>query len=261
MRPCSARTSPVVTLQHHRDEGRERELEGQTVPLLFGVVAGLTTIAGGLLALRLGDRINLLLGLTAGIVIGVALFDLLPEAMAMGGERSVRAMFVPVACGLCGYMLLDRLLDRSPGTSSRWRMHLGPASLSLHSLIDGLAIGLGFQASSTAGWVIAIAVLTHDLADGVNTVSLCLAARRKDAARLWLAANGLAPLLGTVIGLELSIPSSALAILLAVFAGAFLYIGACELIPRSYALNPRLRTSVASLAGVALMFVVSSWAH
>ena len=236
-------------------------MQGEIVPLLFGIVAGLTTIAGGLVALRLGDRINLLLGLTAGIVVGVALFDLLPEAIAMDGGGGVRAMFVPVAVGLGGYMLLDRLLDRSSNEACSWRMHLGPASLTLHSLVDGLGIGLGFQASSTAGWFIAIAVLTHDLADGVNTVSLCLAAQRKEAARFWLAANGLAPLLGTAIGLQLSIPQSMLAVLLAVFAGAFLYIGACELIPRSYALSPRLRTSVASLAGVALMFIVSSWAH
>ena len=230
-------------------------------PLLFGVAAGLTTFGGGFLALRLGHRINLLLGLTAGIVLGVALFDLLPEAMMMGRHQSERVMFVPVAFGMVGYMLLDRALDRPSTSELRWRAHLGPASLTLHSLIDGLGIGLGFQASSTAGWLIAVAVLTHDLADGINTVSLCLAAKRQDAARFWLGANGIAPLIGTVIGLSVTIMPSVLAVLLALFAGSFLYIGACELIPRSYALNPRLRTTTASMAGVALMFFVTAWAR
>ncbi|KTT92330.1 ZIP family metal transporter, partial [Sphingomonas sanguinis] len=131
----------------------------------------------------------------------------------------------------------------------------------LHSLMDGLGIGVAFQIDTAAGWMIALAVLTHDVADGVNTVSLSLAARSEAAARRWLVLNGLAPMLGVVIGLAITIPSTMLAPLMALFAGIFLYIGACELVPRSQSLDPRLRTGMGTLAGIVLMLAVTHFAH
>src|SRR5205085_639497 len=55
--------------------------------------------------------------------------------------------------------------------------HIGIASalaLSGHSFLDGVGIGLGFQASSAIGILVAIAVISHDFSDGLNTVSLTL---------------------------------------------------------------------------------------
>ena len=231
-------------------------------PILFGAAATFTTIIGGLLALRLRQRIVLVLGLTAGVVLGVAVFDLVPEAIELARDHwSTRALVAWMAVGLGLYMLLDRVLGRAERLPARWRAHLGPATLTLHSLLDGLGIGLAFQIDREAGWLVAVAVLTHDLADGVNTVSLCLAANDESAARRWLALNGMAPVIGVLLGMAVVIPSAMLAPLLAAFAGVFLYIGACELVPRSYALDPRLRTTLASLAGMMLMFIVTGVAH
>ena len=73
------------------------------IPLAFGLAAMVATLAGGLLALRLRHRIGLILGVTAGIVIGVALFDLVPEAMDLAGDRwSVRSLMIFMAMGLGG---------------------------------------------------------------------------------------------------------------------------------------------------------------
>ena len=230
-------------------------------PLGFGLAASAATLAGGLLGLRLASRIVLVLGLTAGVVLGVALFDLIPEAFSLADPAaSDRVTLVWIAAGLCGYMLFARLLGDAKGAGA-WRAHLGPATLTLHSFMDGLGIGVAFQVSPTIGWMVALAVLTHDIADGVNTVSLCLAAERHRAARAWLVANGTAPLLGVVTGLLVRVPPTVSAPLMAVFAGVFLYIGACELVPRSHALDPRLRTTLASLTGVALMFAVTAFAE
>ncbi|WP_294200257.1 ZIP family metal transporter [uncultured Sphingomonas sp.] len=233
------------------------------IPLAFGLAAMVATLAGGLLALRLRRRIGLVLGLTAGIVVGVALFDLVPEALELAADRwSVRALMAFTALGLAGYMLLDRLLAKIPRAAAvSWRGDLGPAMLCLHSLMDGLGIGVAFQIDTAAGWMIALAVLTHDVADGVNTVSLSLAARSEAAARRWLVLNGVAPMLGVIIGLGISIPSTMLAPLMALFAGIFLYIGACELVPRSQSLDPRLRTGIGTLAGIVLMLAVTHFAH
>ncbi|MET4895905.1 ZIP family metal transporter [Sphingomonadaceae bacterium jetA1] len=232
------------------------------IPIAFGIAAMLATMAGGLIALRLQHRIGLVLGVTAGIVLGVALFDLVPEAIELGnGHWPARSLMAFTAAGIGGYMLLDRMLAGIPRAARSWRGDLGPAMLCLHSLMDGIGIGLAFQIDTAAGWMIALAVLTHDVADGVNTVSLSLAARSEKAARRWLILNGVAPMLGVLLGLAIVIPASMLAPLMALFAGIFLYIGACELVPRSRALDPRLRTSIASVTGILLMLGITHFAH
>ena len=232
------------------------------VPLMFGIAATIATLGGGILALRLRHRAVLVLGVTAGIVLGVAVFDLIPEAMEQArGQWTPRALIAFVALGLGSYMLVERLLVRGRWLPDTWRGHLGPATLTLHSLMDGMGIGVAFQVDAHAGWLVALAVLTHDMADGVNTVSLCMAARSEVAARRWLIVNSLSPIAGVLLGSAITLPAGTLAPLMAGFAGVFLFIGACELVPRSYALDPRLRTTLASLAGMGLMFVVTSIAR
>lgn len=237
---------------------RGRGVTDPVLPLAFGVAASLCTLLGGVLALRYANRITLVLGLTAGVVLGVAFFDLIPEALDMGaktyGSRTVLAFS---AIGLVAYMLLTRSLRTPLEPGGGWQNHLGPASLTLHSLLDGVGIGFAFQISPQIGWMIAVAVLTHDIADGVNTVSLSLTTNHHAAARNWLVANGAAPLIGVILGLLVVIPPMMLAPLLALFAGVFVYIGACELLPRSHARDPRLRTSIASLVGIGIMFAVT----
>lgn len=231
------------------------------VPLAFGLAASAATALGGLLALRLAERIALLLAATAGIVLGVALLDLLPEALAFGtGMYTPRTLLACTAIGFSVYLMLARMLAGAKG-GARWQAHLGPASLTLHSLLDGIGMGLAFQIAPDVGWVVALAVLTHDVADGVNSVSLALAASRHATALRWLIANALAPLIGVALGLAVQLPGWLLAPLLACFAGVFLYIGACELVPRSLARDPRLRTTVCLVAGVLLMLVVTRLAE
>lgn len=228
------------------------------LPIALGLAAAITTLAGGLVGLRLRRRTGLILGLTAGVVLGVALFDLIPEAMELArGRLSLRDLGAWIVAGLGLYLLMDRLLSRTGQFSAGWRAHLGPAILTAHSFFDGLGIGLAFQIDRQIGWLVAVAVLTHDLADGVNVVSLCISAQVEGAAKRWLVLNGLSPLMGVLVGLNMAIDPVAFAPLLAVFAGIFFYIGACELLPRSHAIDPRLGTALASLAGATLMFVVT----
>ena len=228
------------------------------LPIALGLAASVTTLLGGMLALRLGSRITLIMGLTAGVVLGVALFDLVPEALAMGaGIHDVRTLLAAVAIGFTAYMILDRVL----ATSHRGialRPHIGPASLTVHSFLDGMGIGLAFQVSPAVGGFVALAILTHDLSDGVNTVGLSLAGSGRQDARRWLAVNAAAPLAGVISAGFVAVPTPVLALLLAVFAGMFLYIGACELLPRSYAASPSRWTTVATLLGMALMYGVVS---
>ncbi len=193
-------------------------------------------------------------------MIGVALFDLLPEALQLGGKvASPQAVMGIMGAGFCGYMLLERALSAAAQSASRQGHagHLGPASLTAHSLVDGLGIGLAFQVAPAVAVVVAAAVLAHDLADGVNTVTLSLSGGGGPGrARGWLAADAAAPLVGIGATRLFTIGEGPLGLAIALFAGFFLYIGASALAPASHRAAPRLRTSLATLAGMAAIWIV-----
>ncbi|HUY84413.1 MAG TPA: hypothetical protein VMU86_07540, partial [Steroidobacteraceae bacterium] len=70
-----------------------------------------STFAGGLLALKLQDKLHLILGFSAGAVIGVSFFDLMPESLTLGGRTQGPATIISwTAVGLLLYLVLDRLL-------------------------------------------------------------------------------------------------------------------------------------------------------
>jgi ZIP family zinc transporter len=220
----------------------------------IGVATGLATLFGGALALKFRRRIPLILGFSAGAVIGVALFDLAPEALQLAGRTaSTPGVVGVIGIGFCAYMLFERgaraLAERRAG-------HLGPASLTVHSLLDGLGIGLAFQVAPAIGAVVTVAVLAHDLADGVNTVTLSLSGGGGTArARGWLIADACAPLVGIGLTRLFSVPPGPLGLAVALFAGFFLYIGASELAPASHRALPRVWTSLATCAGMAVIWL------
>src|ERR1700685_4633588 len=145
----------------------------QPLTILIAGVAFFTTLAGGLLALKLRDKLHLILGFSAGAVIGVAFFDLLPEAVNFGEKfHSPEVILSCSALGFLSYLVLDRILLFHGDAVHRGRFAAGV--LCAHSLLDGVAIGLAFQASREVGIVVAIAVLTHDFSDGINTMNIVL---------------------------------------------------------------------------------------
>ena len=226
----------------------------------------LATLAGGALALRFRDQLHLILGFSAGAIIGLAFFDLLPEALKIGSGDPSTLLSV-TALGFFGYATLDRLIllhthhddaDHAHDAPAVKRGWAGAGSLSAHSLIDGLAIGIAFRASSSVGIVVAAAVLAHDCSDGMNTVNLVLrnAGSRRQASQ-WLLVDAAAPVLGAALSLFLTLPGEALSLVLALFAGFFLYIGASDLLPESFHAHPKALTTIMTLMGAATLYIVA----
>lgn len=223
--------------------------------------ASAATMLGGLAALGLRDRLHLILGFSAGAVLAVAFFDLLPEALSLNAHPP-RIIVTAAASGFFLYLIFDRLLhlygNGRGGNGGLWRSRIGAGSLSAHSLLDGFAIGIAFQAGAAVGFVVAAAVLVHDFSDGLNTVNVVVRnGGERSSARTWLAVDALAPLVGAALSLVVKLPPDMLALLLAGFSGFFLYIGACDLLPESQRAFPRLWTTLSTLAGAGLLYVVT----
>ncbi len=237
------------------------------IVILISFCAFLATLVGGAFAIRFKDKLHLILGFSAGAVLGVAFFDLMPEAVTLGTQYySISTMIAFVAAGLLFFMLLDRFVILHAHYAMSDHNHdehvasprgkLGATSLSLHSFLDGAAIGLAFKVSPAVGLIVTTAVLVHDFSDGINTVNIILKNRgEKGEAWKWLLVDAGAPVLGAFSTLFFSVPASTLGIILAVFSGFFLYIGASDLLPESYHNHPTQWTTFMTVLGAAVLFV------
>ena len=230
--------------------------------ILVSLAAFVCTLLGGLFALRFKDRLHLILGFSAGAVIGVAFFDLMPEAIDLGSSAyTVPTVTSIVALGFVIYLVIDRIFVMHGHQEDCLDHHLhrgrlGAGSLSIHSFLDGAAIGLAFQVSAAVGAIVTAAVLTHDFSDGINTVNLVVKNKgeRKDALR-WLIVDAVAPGLGVLSTRFFTLPQSALCIVLALFSGFFLYIGASDLLPESHHDHPTKWTTVMTILGMGILFI------
>ena len=221
-----------------------------------------STVLGGLTALRFHRNLDSLIALSGGIVVAVALFDVLPEAIdGISDSRRVTSL---VAAGFLGFFFFHRMVvlhhrdDLDQARAHHRVGALGAGALSVHSFIDGLGIGLAFGVDTATGFLVFIAVISHDFADGLNTVTFVLRqhGERKRALR-WLAVDAIAPFIGAVIGSSIAISEEGLAYLLAVYAGFFLYIGAVDLLPTAHQKASGLRIAL-TLAGFALTYAIVS---
>ncbi|HEY2916372.1 MAG TPA: ZIP family metal transporter [Candidatus Limnocylindrales bacterium] len=238
-----------------------------------------STLAGGFAALRLRHRIHAFMALAAGVVVATAVADLLPEALALVGPAHQVRVGVAAVAGFIGFSLVEAFLhqtsfehgddesidagaghDRPPDVLQGGRGALAilpPLSLILHSTLDGVAIGLAFQAGSDIGVIVLLAVLAHDFADGMNVVTLALeAARGARLAVVMLVLDALAPPFGAALSYLITLPPSGLGLLLAGVAGVFLAVGAGHLLPEAQHDDPRRGPSLVLLAGFGGAFVL-----
>ncbi len=229
------------------------------IPLALLTTA--STFIGGLIALRFRRQIGTIIALTGGIVVAVALFDVLPEAMEAVNDPKRAATLI--GAGFLAFFLAERFIvlhhrDETEQARAHARVGaLGAAGLSAHSFVDGLGIGLAFSLNTTTGLLVFLAVITHDFADGFNTVTFVL--RQSDNHRQavrWLAADAVAPLAGATLGSLMSVSERQLGYLLSLYVGVFLVIGATDLLPHAHE-HPSFKNVLLTLAGFGVVFAVS----
>jgi zinc transporter, ZIP family len=227
-------------------------------------LAGLTvvsTLAGGAFAIRLHRELKTAIALSGGIVVAVALFDLIPAALeAIGDDRRVTTL---VGGGFLLFFVVERFLvlhhrdDPEQAQAHEQVGALSAGALAFHTFTDGLGIGLAFGLDTQTGILVLLAVISHDFADGINAVTFILSqgGSRVTALR-WLALVAVAPLFGALVGSALDISERTLGHLLAAYAGIFLYIGATDLLPEAHE-HPSGRRLVVTLAGFVGVFAVA----
>lgn len=244
------------------------------IAIALAAITALSTFAGGALALRAKDRLHLVLGLSAGLLLGLVAFDLLPEVFELGTQEILHAPAVSVAL-IGGFLLLhfyEQIFgSHEPAESDYGNDHkhshnfsgaLGAVAMGGHVFLDGLALGVAFKVSSDLGFVVFIALLAHAFSDGLNTVSFLV------KSGLWgkksfalLGVDTIARVGGAAVGSTLVLSNDFIALYLAAFAGIIIYLATSHILPEAHSNHSSRLTMAATISGVLIMWAVSSYLH
>ncbi|WP_405619397.1 ZIP family metal transporter [Streptomyces sp. NBC_01511] len=247
--------------------------------VIVALGAFLMTLFGGWTAQRVTDRRHLVLGLAGGLMLGVVGLELLPEAMEAAGEDFLgvhRALLLFVGGFLFAHVV-ERLLAvrrAAHGAADAETPHghggaagraerapevglTAASAMVLHSLMDGIALGAAFQVGGGMGATVALAVITHDFADGFNTYTLTsLYGNDRRRAVAMLLADAVAPVVGAASTLLFTLPEELLGSYLGFFGGALLYLAAAEILPEAHHEHPALSTLLCTVGGVGFIWLV-----
>lgn len=234
---------------------------------ILSILAALAAFGGGLIAIKNRNKINLALGFTAGIILGLVAFDLLPEISEISNSQGLDFTWPMIAlvAGFLLFHIVEKFILIHYSHESTYGPHqhpyvgiAGAVALAGHSFLDGASIGIAFQVSPAVGTAVAVAVVAHRFADGFNTANLMIYHKNKpQITRQVLVIASIMPVLGGLSTLLFSLSESVLAIYLGFFAGFLLYIGASDILPQAHSKHSSRSTIIMTVFGVAIMFAIT----
>jgi zinc and cadmium transporter len=254
--------------------------------LLYIVLA---TAAGGVLSVLIAATLTMqllsrvvknMVSLSAGVLLGTALLNVLPEAFESKTEPY--RLFATLLVGLLFFWLLEkaelyRHVHHHEGDGHDHHhefdaQQAGRGGLSVlvgdtvHNFCDGVIIAAAFLADPKLGFVTALAIMAHEIPqEAGDFIVLINAGFSRGKALLFNALSGLAAVAGGVLGYYLVGPWQwLLPYLLVVAASSFVYVAVADLLPQ---LQQRLswRETVSQvawlLAGLLLVVAATAGLH
>jgi ZIP family zinc transporter len=235
--------------------------------ILLSILTFISTFLGGVFGIKHKDKLHYIMSFTAGVLIAVCFFDILPEVVSLSIQEhlAMTNIFISLVIGFLAFHILEKTIIIHHGHEHEYAEHkhptvgvFGASGLSFHSFLDGVGIGLGFHVSPHTGLLIAIAVIAHDFSDGLNTVTLML--RNKNSIKktiIFLFLDAITPIIGVLSTYFLSIPNNLLQIYLGFFAGFLLYLGASDLLPEAHSKHSSYKLISLTILGVVFIFIVT----
>lgn len=254
--------------------------------ILLTFLAGIVgTALGGFLGFFINPRssraLSYLLAFSAGMMIAMICFDLLPEALEDAG------MFITVTgCGAGVILLLqfDRIFHHHhekaedslddlhhhhevvEHSKNKTFLRLGLlmiTSVALHNFPEGLAVGSSTVHELGTGAMMALLLTLHNIPEGMGMIVPLLSGGFSKAKALALTAlSGLPTLLGGILGSLLgSVSTTFIGFSLAFAAGCMLYVTYYEILPQVSLLDKGRRPLLYQLAGFLLGFWIITQMH
>lgn len=243
----------------------------QMTSILFSIISAVAAVGGGAIALKNIKRLHLMLGFTAGAILGLVAFGLIPEIAEHVNEGiiDIKWPMIALVVGFLLFHIVEKVILMHESQEKEYTVHKHPhvgkvsaAALIGHSFLDGASIGLAFHINEATGVAVALAVIAHRFADGFNGINIMLNHdNTRKASLIVLACVAVAPILGAVVTQFLAIPEGALVVYLGFFAGFMLYISASDILPQAHSKGATKSVLALTILGVAVMFVVTHFAH
>ena len=262
------------------------------VAIAFAVGCATTLGALPVLSTREVSRrtYDAMLGLGAGLMLAAATLGLLPEALAgvrahgVFDAQRLALVLASFATGVALLFLMDRLIPHAHAGGHHEHMHghesadhahchhptvderarhqglLILGAMSLHRIPEGFAIGAGFAAQEMQplGVMLAVAVAVQNAVEGaVMAAPLKRGGLRPARLLLLVASTGLAVPIAAVLGFLVSRHiAGALPAMLAVAAGALLYLTCNEIIPESHSHGHERAATFGLLTGFVMIIII-----
>jgi ZIP family zinc transporter len=241
---------------------------------ILAAVTAFATLSGGYIAIKSKDHLHIVLGLSAGLLLGLVAFDLLPEVFEMGTREFMHAPVVSIAL-IGGFLLLhfyEQIFgSHEPAESDYGHDHshssniagsLGALAMGGHVFLDGIALGVAFAVSNKLGLAVFIALLVHAFSDGLNTVSFLIKSGSWGKRGIWLlGVDGVARVSGAAIGTTFAVSENFVATYLALFAGIVIYLATSHILPEAHSRHKSRYTILATIVGVVVMWALVAFLH
>lgn len=235
--------------------------------VILSFLTFISTTLGGIIGIKNRDKLHFIMSFTAGVLLGVCFFDILPEAFSIISENrfDITPFTIAIVLGFLIFHILEKSVTIHHSHEEEYADHkhptigvVGASGLAFHSFLDGVGIGLGFQVSPHVGLLIALAVIAHDFSDGLNTVTILLHHKNQTKkAYLFLLIDALAPIAGVYSTFLFKISENVLVMYLGFFMGFLLYIGASDLLPEAHSKHSSYKMIGLTLIGVSFIFLVT----
>lgn len=235
--------------------------------IIASLISFSSTLLGGFFAIRFKNKLHLIMGFTAGVLLGVVAFNLLPEIMTEVFEQGIPIIYPMIAlvAGFLFFHIIEKIFIIHHAHEGKYVQHKHPQvgilsalALASHSFLDGVGLGIGFQVNLAVGVLIGVAVVSHAFTDGMNTVALMLSHNNTDKrSKIFLLIDALAPVLGAASTLFFTVPPKFLTLYLGFFAGFLLYIGASDILPEAHSERSSLKIVGLTVLGTVIIFAVT----
>ena len=200
-------------------------------------IAMLASILGGVLPLytKVKDiRTQYLIGFAAGVLVSTALFEILPEALKVIEPAKLG---LPLSLGFFSLYLVEKVAMIHACTETECNIHnagwVGLIGLGLESLLDGIAIAIGYLTNPVLGLFIALAVIVHELPVGFSTsIIMKSSGYSTNKSMFALVVTSFLTVAGALV--SSLFPAHLFGPVLAFTAGTFIYIGASDLLPEAH---------------------------
>jgi ZIP family zinc transporter/zinc and cadmium transporter len=228
--------------------------------IIYSLIAASAAMLGALVVLtfhKWSEKNSfLIINFAAGVMLALAFTHLIPEGLELNSKTMIYVLL-----GFLIMFFLQFVVLFHPCHDEKCSKHTGVTSivgLSLHSIIDGLIIAVGFEVNNNIGILTTIASLLHKLPDGITISGILLHsnASKKKIFKFSLLTACFTPV-GTILGIFLfkDISASVLGALLSLTAGSFIFLSASDLIPETHKCKNRFAPFMLFVGAIVIIAV------